>query len=409
MKKIGVVVEYNPFHNGHLYQINEIKKKFGNDILLVIVISGDFVQRGEISYLDKWEKTKIALNYGIDLVIELPLYYSIQNAEVFSKMSVKILDYMEMDIQVFGAENEEIEKLYEIVALQEKKEYKESFFSKMKNGNSYSNSQRLVLEEYGCKEIVKSNNILGIEYIRTIKNEKLKIEPCIIKREVSEYIENEIGENREKIASASFLRNKLNFEENSEKNKEKVLTNIKRFLPKEVYEIIYNKEIINNKKKSNLKSIKDRLYEIIKYKILTNSKKKIMEIYDMTEEIYVRIHVGLLNSKNHKQFLERVKSRNFSIKRIERLMLNVLLDIEKKSVDYNIDYVRILGFNEKGQKYLKELKLKDKKNIFVNWKDIEKQIESKKLKIEKNGFLIKQMFFEENEKLNPIIMNKQEG
>ena len=123
MKKIGVVVEYNPFHNGHLYQINEIKKKFGNDILLVIVISGDFVQRGEISYLDKWEKTKIALNYGIDLVIELPLYYSIQNAEVFSKMSVKILDYMEMDIQVFGAENEEIEKLYEIVALQEKKEY----------------------------------------------------------------------------------------------------------------------------------------------------------------------------------------------------------------------------------------------------------------------------------------------
>ena len=279
----------------------------------------------------------------------------------------------------------------------------------MKNGNSYSNSQRLVLEEYGCKEIVKSNNILGIEYIRTIKNEKLKIEPCIIKREVSEYIENEIGENREKIASASFLRNKLNFEENSEKNKEKVLTNIKRFLPKEVYEIIYNKEIINNKKKSNLKSIKDRLYEIIKYKILTNSKKKIMEIYDMTEEIYVRIHVGLLNSKNHKQFLERVKSRNFSIKRIERLMLNVLLDIEKKSVDYNIDYVRILGFNEKGQKYLKKLKLKDKKNIFVNWKDIEKQIESKKLKIEKNGFLIKQMFFEENEKLNPIIMNKQEG
>ena len=87
----------------------------------------------------------------------------------------------------------------------------------------------------------------------------------------------------------------------------------------------------------------------------------------------------------------------------------MLLDIEKKSVDYNIDYVRILGFNEKGQKYLKKLKLKDKKNIFVNWKDIEKQIESKKLKIEKNGFLIKQMFFEENEKLNPIIMNKQEG
>ena len=98
MQKIGIVVEYNPFHNGHLYQINEKRKKFGEGILLVAVTSGDFVQRGEISYLNKWEKTELALNYGVDLVIELPVYYSIQNAEIFSGMATRMLDYMEVDI-----------------------------------------------------------------------------------------------------------------------------------------------------------------------------------------------------------------------------------------------------------------------------------------------------------------------
>ena len=102
MLKIGIVAEYNPFHNGHLYQIEEIKKRLGKDMLTVAVVSGDFVQRGEFSYSDKWQKTEMALNHGVDIVVELPLYYSVQNAEIFSRMSTKILDYMELDFQVFG-------------------------------------------------------------------------------------------------------------------------------------------------------------------------------------------------------------------------------------------------------------------------------------------------------------------
>ena len=106
MLKIGIVAEYNPFHNGHLYQIRKIKEIFGEDVLIVVVISGDFVQRGEISFLDKWEKTQLSLGCGVDLVVELPLYYSIQNAEIFSRMATRILDYLGIDIQVFGAEEE---------------------------------------------------------------------------------------------------------------------------------------------------------------------------------------------------------------------------------------------------------------------------------------------------------------
>ena len=123
MKKIGIVVEYNPFHNGHLYQIQKIKEKFGKDCFISVVMSGDFVQRGEVSFLNKWEKTKIALENEVDLVVELPVYYAIQNAEIFSKMAVKILDYLGMEIQVFGAENDEIKIFEEIITLQKSDEY----------------------------------------------------------------------------------------------------------------------------------------------------------------------------------------------------------------------------------------------------------------------------------------------
>ncbi|MBF4806882.1 MAG: nucleotidyltransferase family protein, partial [Pseudoleptotrichia goodfellowii] len=104
--RIGIVAEYNPFHNGHLYQIKKIKEIFGRDIFLVVIISGDFVQRGELSFLNKWEKTEIALENGVDLVVELPLYCSVQNAEIFSRTATEILDYLEVDMQVFGAEEE---------------------------------------------------------------------------------------------------------------------------------------------------------------------------------------------------------------------------------------------------------------------------------------------------------------
>ena len=207
--KIGIVAEYNPFHNGHLYQIRKIREIFGKDVFIAVVVSGDFVQRGEISFLDKWEKTQVSLGCGVDLVVELPLYYSIQNAEIFSRMATKILDYLGIDIQVFGAEEENIEVLQKVLELQKRQDYKDKLMEYMKRGNSYSTSQRLVLKEYNLDGIVKSNNILALEYMREIENSNLKIKPYIIKREISEYNEEKVYEDREEFASASFLRNEL--------------------------------------------------------------------------------------------------------------------------------------------------------------------------------------------------------
>ena len=483
MLKIGIVAEYNPFHNGHLYQIRKIKEIFGEDVLIVVVISGDFVQRGEISFLDKWEKTQVSLGCGVDLVVELPLYYSIQNAEIFSRMATKILDYLGIDIQVFGAEEENIDILQKVLELQKRQDYKDKLMEYMKKGNSYSTSQRLALKEYNLDGIVKSNNILALEYMREIENSNLKIKPYIIKREISEYNEENVSEDREEFASASFLRNELekildkfseekfdfekiknfiaekkynslkyvitenskeivkknyNFEKKQNirgkigleslknvKTEERVflkLEEIQKFLPEKSFDIIFkNLEWKINNRFSGDK-IKEEIFKIVKYKILTEKKEKIMEIYDITEEIYARIYGTMLNSQKYIEFLKNTKSRNLSNKRVERIILNILLNIKADMMDFEINYVRILGFNKKGQEYLKEIRENNKienfnmennfqkKNIFVNWKDIEKfgnfEIQEnflEKIKVEKNGFLIKELILGKKEKLNPIV------
>ncbi|MBS6020047.1 MAG: nucleotidyltransferase family protein [Leptotrichia wadei] len=464
MLKIGIVAEYNPFHNGHLYQIRKIREIFGKDVFIAVVVSGDFVQRGEISFLDKWEKTQVNLECGVNLVAELPLYYSIQNAEIFSKMATRILDYLGMDIQVFGAEEENIEVLQKVLDLQKSQDYKDKLMGYMKKGNSYSTSQRLALKEYELDGIVKSNNILALEYMREIEKSNLGIKPFIVKREISEYNEEKVEKERKEFASASFLRNELEkiLEEfcgdKNLKSKKLILEKlekIQKFVPEKSFEIILENLEFKIKNGINFQKLKEEIFKIVKYKILTEKKEKIMEIYDINCEIYARIYRGAEISKNYREFLENTKSRNLSNRRVERIILNILLNIKAEMMDFEINYVRILGFDKKGQEYLKKIRENnnfediegkngfEKKNIFVNWKDIEKfgnffenngnngnmensknlkNSENKnigkkeiiknfkiqenffeKIKIEKNGFLLKELFLEKKEKLNPIV------
>ena len=464
MLKIGIVAEYNPFHNGHLYQIRKIREIFGKDVFIAVVVSGDFVQRGEISFLDKWEKTQVNLECGVNLVAELPLYYSIQNAEIFSKMATRILDYLGMDIQVFGAEEENIEVLQKVLDLQKRQDYKDKLMGYMKKGNSYSTSQRLALKEYELDGIVKSNNILALEYMREIEKSNLGIKPFIVKREISEYNEEKVEKERKEFASASFLRNELEkiLEEfcgdKNLKSKKLILEKlekIQKFVPEKSFEIILENLEFKIKNGINFQKLKEEIFKIVKYKILTEKKEKIMEIYDINCEIYARIYKGAEISKNYREFLENTKSRNLSNRRVERIILNILLNIKAGMMDFEINYVRILGFDKKGQEYLKKIRENnnfediegkngfEKKNIFVNWKDIEKfgnffenngnngnmensknlkNSENKnigkkeiiknfkiqenffeKIKIEKNGFLLKELFLEKKEKLNPIV------
>lgn len=394
--KIGIVVEYNPFHNGHLYQIEEIKKIFHVE-LVVVVLSGDYVQRGEISSISKWEKTKIALANSVDLVVELPLYYSIQNAEVFSSESVKILEYLELDVQVFGAEEENLMELEKIVQLQSTKEYREILKEYLKRGNDYNKSNLLTLKDYKLDNIMQSNNILGIEYIRARIENKLKLKQEIIKREKVGYNDKFSIEN---ISSATFIRKLI------ESKDDKVLNEIKSLVPKETYEIL--KKNINMDKSKEKEEV---LFTLFKYKFLSDDKEKILKIYDIDIDIYNRMLKNIVVTNRHEDFFESMKSRNLSKRRIQRIILNVLFGIEKdvlkKNMSEEIKYVRVLGFNKKGQKYIKKLQ-KNKKKVFVNWKDIEKNeysdVGKEIIKIEKMGFLIKELIFNTKERLNPIVV-----
>ena len=395
-RKIGIVAEYNPFHNGHLYQIEKIKEQYDVD-LIAVVVSGDYVQRGEFSSIDKWEKTSVALQNGVDLVVELPLYYSIQNAEIFSSQAVKILEYLELDMQIFGAEEEEISKLEKVVHLQSTDEYKLKLKHNIKQGNDYNKAQSLTLDEYGLSDIMKSNNILGLEYIRSKIDNNFNIEQKIIKREKVGYNESFKVEN---IASATYIRTLINKFEKSE-NEE-----IASLVPKETYEILkFNEESGSRKDKKEL------LFQLFKYKFLTSEKNDIIRVYDVDDDIYNRIVKYLMKENMSDDFFKNIESRNYSKRRMYRIFMNVLLEINSSTLNESMkeenSYVRILGFNENGQRHIKKLQ-KDGKKIFVNWKDIEKskvsEVETEKIKIEKRGFLLKELIFSKKEQLNPIIV-----
>ena len=179
---VGLVVEYNPFHNGHLHHIQEIDKLF-EDNIKIAVMSGDFVQRGEPSLLNKFEKTKVALSHGIDIVIELPAFYSCQSAEIFARGSVNILDKLSCSHIVFGSESNDLDKLKKIATISLTKEFELSLKEFLAEGFSYPTafSKALFDEKLG------SNDTLALEYLKAIKVLNSKIIPHSIKREKTGY------------------------------------------------------------------------------------------------------------------------------------------------------------------------------------------------------------------------------
>ena len=192
-KVLGIIAEYNPFHNGHLYHLAESKKKC-EATYTIAVVGGNFTQRGEPSIFDKWTKTKIAIENGIDLVIELPLLYSISSAENFAEGAIRILDSLEIvDFLSFGAENADINLLSKIanVLYEEPKEYRDILSAELKSGVSFPKARANALTAYlespdNINEIVSSpNNILAIEYLKALKKYESTIAPVAIARKGS--------------------------------------------------------------------------------------------------------------------------------------------------------------------------------------------------------------------------------
>ena len=328
---VGVIAEYNPFHNGHLYHLKKVKEMFPNSNLILILI-GNFTQRGEASIINKWDKAKIALEYGYDLVVELPFLYATQAASIYAKGAIDILNLLNCNYLVFGSESNDINTLDELANLTyDNKEY-ESLVKKYNSlGINYPMSCSLALKDISGKLINKPNDVLGLEYIKQIKKTSSKIVPICIKR-TNEYHEIKITNN---IASASFIRKNLN-----DKN------NIKKVMPKSIIKYIND---INH----------DKYFALLKYEIL--SSDNLNNYLGVTEGIENKLKKEIINSKNLNEFILKVKSKRYSYSNISRMLLHILCKTKKDDNDLELKYIRVLGLNNNGKKILKE----SKKNINI--------------------------------------------
>ena len=335
---IGLIVEYNPFHNGHLHHIQEIDRLF-EDNIKIAVMSGDFVQRGEPSLINKFEKIKIALSQGIDIVIELPAFYSTQSAEIFAKGSVNLLNKLSCSHIVFGSESNDLDKLKRIATISLTKEFELSLREFLAEGFSYPTAFSKALFD----ERLGSNDILAMEYLKAIKVINPKIEACSIKREKTGYYDDE----KDNFSSATYIRKILL---DCNEKKEDKLNKIKNLVPEFSYKIL--------EKNFGVFSCLSDFYDLIKYNIIKNYSE-LKNIQDLEVSLENRLYKYSLGNLSFEDFFNEVLTKRITISRLQRILLHSLFNLTEnitEKVKNKVPFVKILGFSERSQEYLNYLK-----------------------------------------------------
>jgi predicted nucleotidyltransferase len=363
MKSVGLIVEYNPFHNGHKYHIEKAKEITGADVAIA-VMSGNFLQRGEPAIFNKWVRTEAAIFNGVDIVIELPVLYSSQSAEIFATGAVAILNSLKVNHIVFGAESDNIEiikTIAEAEKIEEKKsEMDEVIKREMNLGQSYPNAfAKAVKEILGYEEVLTPNNILGLEYLRALNRINSDIIPVAIKRENVGFYSTDISQN---IASATAIRKKI-FEGSLEEVMKTVPINCHDLLKKEI--------------KENQMAKIEEYYNILKYSVLSQPEK-LKYIQDIEQGFDIRIYKGMLKSKNFEQFFSEIITKRYTISRVYRILTHILLDIDieitEKAKKTTPPYCRILGINGKGREYIRKIKKELEIFLISNIKNVDEKL-----------------------------------
>lgn len=338
MKILGIVAEYNPFHNGHLYHLQKALKATNADATIA-VMSGNFIQRGDPALLDKFTRADIAVKNGIDLVIELPLYYSVATAEHFANGAVKLLNECNVDYIAFGAETNDLNKLQNIANLLslEPLEYTLELKKQLNTGISYPEARSKALSKIlgiSGNILNKSNNILAIEYLKSLNLLNSKITPILINRIDSEY--NDLSSNTN-ILSATGIREKL-------RNNEDIDIYVPEYTLKHINSPVFienfEENIIYALRKMNLDGIK--------------------ELPDVTEGLENRILYALSSSSSVNELIDNIKTKRYPMTRIKRILISALLDMSKTNLTtFNKyggpQYIRILAFSKKGQELLPKI------------------------------------------------------
>lgn len=347
-KVLGIIAEYNPFHNGHLLHLTKSKEETGAKYSICIM-SGNFVQRGNTSIVNKWVKTEMALKSGIDLVLELPTVYSISSAENFAEGAIKLLNSLKIvDTISFGSENSDIDILNRIsgILYEEPKQYVEFLNEELKKGLSFpkarENAILLYLNDKKYSNILNQpNNTLAIEYLKALKKYKSHIMPISIKREKAFYNSNCIVD---EYASATAIRNMI---VNNQFN------DIRKVMPRLAYDLLMQ-EIENNQYVIDISKFeKEILYSI--RRLSTADLKKFLEVNEGLEN-------SIKNAANScntlAELINIIKSKRYTQTRIQRILLYILLNITKKDMYISrktVPYARILGYSQKGKELISKI------------------------------------------------------
>lgn len=380
MKIIGVIAEYNPFHNGHAYQLDTIRKDTGADYIIV-AMSGDFMQRGTPAVIDKYSRAKMALSCGADLVLELPALWATASAEFFAMAGVTLFDKAGcIDGICFGAETNNLPMLTSIAEIlaEEPEACRSALSSYLKNGLPFPAARAAALCDYICSHkesqpagncdadtiraiLNEPNNILAIEYLKALKKRGSSLTPYLIKREGAGYHETTFHDSltlnvSAPIASATAIRNVLtkHTADNSD-TPLSALSELSAAMPQDVLIII--EEYLSSC--SLLQA--DDFSSILSYLLLSKSIAQLAEIADCNAEIANRLRKNRFKCTSFSEFCASNKSRDITYTRMSRILLHLILNITDtdykrgKDLDY-IPYLRILGFRRESSALLRTLK-----------------------------------------------------
>ena len=360
MKTIGIVTEYNPFHKGHAYMIEEAKKKAGAD-RVVVVMSGSFVQRGEPAIFDKWTRTEAALKNGVDLVLELPVLFAAANAETFARAAVRTLEETGIvDVLCFGSESGDLHSMQEAARLMENEteEFQKLLKEQLDEGLSYPAARAKALETVShiSSEILsRPNHILGLEYLKALERYNCTMEPMTIKRE-GDYNSPSLTEG---FASAAAIRKALAEDRSTEAFPQ---------LPENVHDV-YNKAL----SLGTAPCFWDELASALHYKLRMSSADEIKEIAEVVEGLENRILHSIDSCYDMKDVVDFIKTKRYTRTKIQRILLHILLDIKEKEVSYfmglpKMPYIRVLGFQKENSGILADLTENAKCPVLTNLK-----------------------------------------
>ena len=340
-KIIGIIAEYNPFHLGHIHQINEIKKIYPNSTIIVI-ISPSFTQRGDISIINKYNKTLICLENNIDLVVELPYPYATQSSDIFAKGAIEILNKLKIDTLVFGSESNDIETLKNLANISNNDtNYHNKVKDYLNKGYNYPTAMSKALCDITNVNINTPNDLLALSYLKVINKYNYNITPLSIKR-TNNYHSNTLDNSN--IVNASLIRKLY--------NEDKDISNY----------------IATNSLNKLIKIDYNYLYSLLRLQIINNINN-LNEFQTVEEGIENRIKKYIYKSNTWEELVKNIKTKRYTYNRINRMLIHILNNYKKIDNDnINIDYIRILGFNNKGRKHLNNIKKNIDIKLISNYK-----------------------------------------